>query len=319
VPGDCSGVTIMVTRVEESWAALETRGFVVVREFLSSGDLMGLEAAYRQAQRAEVAAYVALQPERESLFPVLRRVRALLQKVREAAVTSADTVVEQGVFFATEMTKLGWHSDSKSYYTFQSHRDHLSFWLPIIKPRADKSGLSVVPMDALRDRAGDIFRLVEGRGAARYEDGFLYYEAGSLDRRIRCPIDLDEISEAPALAPGDVLVMRSDLLHRTQDADTPRVSLALRALPGDQLLTLSALLSGSAGKHERMLREPSTFCETLAAFSLYRRSHMTAHELLEAQQRLARKEFVPRLAFAAARLLLPALLLGQGLRRRSSP
>jgi hypothetical protein len=308
----------MATRVEGSWAALDTRGFVVVREFLSSGELTALQAAYSRAQRAEVAAYVALQPERESLFPVLRRVRALLSEVRTAAATSADTVVEQGVFFATEMTKLGWHSDSKSYYTFQSHRDHLSFWLPIIKPSADKSGLSVVPMDALRERAEDIFRLIEGRGAVRCEDGVFHYEAGTFDRQIRCPVDLDEISEAPALAPGDVLVMRSDLLHRTQDADTARVSLALRALPGDQRLTLSQLLSGSAGKHQRMRREPSTFCETLAAFLLYRRSHMTANELLEAQQRLAAKEFVPRLAFAAARLLLPALLLGQGLGRRSS-
>jgi hypothetical protein len=306
----------MAAVVENSWTALDSRGFVVVKGFLPTVEVEALESTYRRAQRAEVASYVALEPDRESLLPVLHRVGDLLCEVRRATRTSADTVVDQGVFFATELTKLGWHSDYKSAYVFQNHRDHLSFWLPIIKPHAQKSGLSVVPKDALRERAEHIFHLLEGRGTARYEDGFLHYEDGAFDRRIRCP-NLDEISETPALAPGDALVMRSDVLHRTQDAETARVALALRALPGSQRLTCSELLGGSPNKRRRMLSEPIAFCETLAAFCLYRRSHMTVRELLEARQRFVNKEFFPRLAFAGARVLLPPLLYANGLRRPS--
>lgn len=307
----------MVMRVENSWKALDTKGFVVVREFLSTDDVAGLERAYRRAQRAEVASYVALDPDRECLLPAVQKVRALLPELRAETRSRADTVVEQGVFFATELMKLGWHSDYKSQYVFQSHRDHLSFWLPIIKPHAERSGLSVVPKDALRDRAEDIFELLEGRGTARYEAGLLHYEEGTFDRSIRCPVDLDEISETPALVPGDALIMRSDVLHRTQDAETGRVSLALRAVPGSQRLTCSELLNGSPTKHRRMLREPIAFCETLAAFLLYRRSHMTVRELLDARRRFVDKEFVPRVAFAGARMLLPPLVYAHGFRRSS--
>jgi hypothetical protein len=175
----------------------------------------------------------------------------------------------------------------------------------------------LVPKDTLRARAESIFGLLEGRGGVRYEDGHLHYEEGAFDRRIRCPVDLDEIAETPALGPGDVLIMRSDMLHRTQDARTARVSLALRALPGSQRLTTTQLLSGSPNKHRRMLREPTAFCETLAAFWMYRRSHMTVRELLEARRRLVDKEFVPRLAFAGARVILPSLIYANGLRRPS--
>jgi hypothetical protein len=117
----------MAMHVETSWTALDVRGFVVVKGFLSTDDVVALEAAYRRARRVEVAEYVAMEPDRECLLPLLHKVRGLLGQIQRATRSAADTVVDQGVFFATELTRLGWHSDYKSHYVFQGHRDHLSF------------------------------------------------------------------------------------------------------------------------------------------------------------------------------------------------
>jgi ectoine hydroxylase-related dioxygenase (phytanoyl-CoA dioxygenase family) len=295
-------------QVESSWDALNTRGFVAVREFLSTAELGPLERAYRRSARADVAMYVAMEPAREDIAGVIEKIERLLPSIRAGTGNQTDTVIEQGTFFATDQMNLGWHADYKSYYLFQGHRHHLTFWLPVIKPLRDKSGLSVVPMDRLRERGEPVFRLIEGRGTARCENGYFHYEDGRADRHMACPVDFDEIAETPELGAGDALVMRSDLLHRTQDVRTARVSLSLRALWSGHRLTRAHLLTASPNKRKRMLGEPNAFCEVLAAFWLYRRPQMTVGELLAARRRFARKETVPRLAFAGARALLPVLL-----------
>jgi ectoine hydroxylase-related dioxygenase (phytanoyl-CoA dioxygenase family) len=301
--------------VDGAWSLLDTRGFVVVRGFLSTGELENLVDAFKRSRRADVASYVAMEATASDAAPVVARIRALLPSIRAASLNRADTVVGQGVFFATDRMDLSWHSDSKSFYLFQGHRHHLSFWIPIIKESSDKSGLSVVPMDRLRDRAESIFRLVEGQGSVFYEGGYLRYEDGYRDRRIACPVDIDALAEAPSLVPGDALVMRSDVLHRTQDTTTYRVSLGMRALVGGHPLARSELLRASPTKRARILGEPNAFCEALAAFWLHRRSQITVAEFLDSRPRFERKELVPRLAFAGARVVLPPLLVLSGLVR----
>jgi ectoine hydroxylase-related dioxygenase (phytanoyl-CoA dioxygenase family) len=306
-----------MTLTDGFWAPLMTRGFVVVTEFLSKQELDVLCEAYRVARRADVARYVALEPDPAAIASVLGRAEVLLPEIRRATQSRTDTLVDQGVFFATEHMNLDWHSDYKSYYLFQDHRHHLSFWVPIIKPDRRRSGLSIVPMDRLRERAEAVFALLQGRGTTRYEDGFFHYEEDGHDRRMRSPVDLEDLEESPELAPGDALVFRSDVLHRTQDTETARVALGLRALWGDHSLRRAVLLSGSPGKRKRLLGEPNAFCECLAAFWLYGRPHMTAGEFLAARRRFADKELGPLLAFAGARLVFRPLLTAEGLRRRA--
>lgn len=294
--------------VEGAWNDLTTRGFVVVRRFLSEEDVSTIERAYRRAKRADVAIYDAREPAEGDTGRAREKIAAVLPEIRRATGGHVDAVLPETVFFATDRMNLGWHTDYKSYYLFQTHEDHLTFWLPIVKPSPGESGLSIVPMDRLRERAPEVFPLVLGRGAARYERGVLHYEQGPSDRRIACPVDLDELAESPDLAPGDALVMRGDLLHRTQDVTTSRISLSARAIGSRARLTAAALLTASPEKRRRMLGEPNAFCDVLAAFCLHGRTEMTAGELLAARERLHRKEPLARLAFAGARVLLPVLL-----------
>lgn len=303
--------------VDGPLSRLGTRGFAVVRGLLGQEELERLRVAFSTARRADVAIYAAFEPGPEETRWVADRIEKLLPELRDATTLRTDRVARRGVFFATEHTNLDWHTDYKSDYLFQGHRDHVTIWMPIVKPSRDRSGLSLIPIDRLRERDERVHRILENRGAARYEGGVLRYEDRGADLSVPCSFPLEEIAESPALAEGDALLVRSDVLHRTQDTETSRVSLALRALHGGHELTASRLLSGSPGKHARMRAEPGAFCEVLGAFFMNRRTQITVSELLSAQERFARKEPLARLAFAGARaLLLPLMLtyrLGQGL------
>jgi hypothetical protein len=299
------------------WADLSERGFVVVRGLLTSAQVEGLRAAYARSERVDVAAYVATEPRRSDVQELVACMEALLPSIRRETGMATDVVVPQGTFFATERMNLDWHSDRKSDHLYQGHLHHLTFWTPVEKPDATRSGLSVIPMDRLREHAPDAFRALRGRGSARYASGVLEYEEGNRERRLACPVDLASFAESPHLVPGDMLVVRSDVLHRTSDVETVRVALTLRALSGEHRLTLAGLLSGTSKKHARILGEPNAFAEVLSAFFLSRRRAITVRELLDVRARLARKELLPRVAFAAARLALPLALAASDLPRRT--
>ena len=302
---------------EPRWADLSDRGFVVVHGLLTAAQVEGLRAAYASSERVDVAAYVATEPRLSDIRGIIARVEALLPSIREATGMATDLVVPQGTFFATERMNLDWHTDQKSDYLFQGHRHHLTFWMPVEKPDPARSGLSVIPIDRLREHAPEAFRALSGRGSARYANGELDYEDGDRERRVSCPGDLASFAESPRLLPGDALVVRSDLLHRTSDVETVRVALSLRALNGEHRLTVARLLSASSRKRARIRDEPNAFAEALAAFLLCRRTTITVREFLRVRARLAQKERLPRVAFAAARLALPLALAAGALRRRA--
>ena len=58
--------------------------------------------------------------------------------------------------------------------------------------------------------------------------------------------EFDDIMECPDLLPGDAILIRGDTFHRTQDADTDRVSLSLRMVRSDRTLTKAKWESSKA-------------------------------------------------------------------------
>src|SRR5689334_10159136 len=104
--------------VDGAWSLLDTRGFVVVRGFLSTDEIEHLVAAFKRSRRADVASYVAMEAAASDAALVAAKIRGLLPDIRAASQNRADTVVGQGVFFATDRMDLAWHSDSKSFYLF---------------------------------------------------------------------------------------------------------------------------------------------------------------------------------------------------------
>jgi hypothetical protein len=304
-----------------SWTELQTRGFVVVRSLLSPAEVDEVRRAYEQSRRGETL-YVSMVAKPQDVKFVASRLATLLPAIREATDIQTDTLSEEGFFFPTEYTKLGWHTDHKSYYTVQDHYHYLNFWMPILKPRPDKSGLGLVPMDRLREAAPEVFAAVVRRGAASVQDGVLRYETD--DGRIRslpCPDSLvNAIAAAPDVSPGDVIVARTDVLHKTQDAETTRVALTMRGMWSQQPLSKKTLLTGSPEKHQRMLAEPLAFRGLLACFWIKGRSRITLADCRECFERVLRREWRASLLAVAATVLFPLVLLPHRIRsmRRQS-
>jgi len=252
---------------------------------------------------------------------IAAKLATLLPGIRAATDIRTDIIHQEGYFFPTEYTNLSWHTDQKSYYAIQDHYNYLNFWMPIIKPVAEKSGMGLVPMDALEKAAPEVYRAVLRRGSAAVKDGWLTCEGDGKLERIACPTELVErIAEAPAVVPGDLIVARTDVLHRTQDADTVRVALTLRGLWTQQPLRKRVLLTGSPEKHQRMLAEPTVFRGLLACFWNKGSSEITFQDCQEYLEQILRREKRALLTAMAASWLFSTVLLPYRIRsmRRES-
>lgn len=113
-----------------------------------------------------------------------------------------------------------WHQDHESFYIVQNHFDYVNFYMPIIKPDPTKSNICLVPFDVLQreaPRAHDFlvrngaghFHPVGGRWLATNDD--LGGIRASSMRTWRSSRSLPS-------SVGDLLLMRGDMVHRTQDS-----------------------------------------------------------------------------------------------------
>lgn len=151
------------------------------------------------------------------------------------------------------------HSDLEPFWMFHDPVHYLNLWIPFVKPDPQRSGLEVVPFDALRRALPEAVaaRLagpesgcheVSERGAGSLLRDLSTGQASESDVNVRA------LAVCPSLVPGDVLVFRGDVLHRTQDATTDRVSASFRLIDGTQELAWSDFASGCAAKIEMMAR-----------------------------------------------------------------
>ena len=216
--------------------------------------------------------------------------------------------ISKGTYFITEQTKIGWHSDFESYYIQQNHKNFLTFWIPIIKPEANKSGLSIIPMDRLLENAPEIYRAIVGRGAAKFYDDHVEYEKDGEIVRIPSPVAPNEMALTPEISAGDALVFRPDMFHCTQDDTTRRVALAVRVWNSKDVINKAVLMRMSKVKYRRMLQERGTFAAVLGAFWRWSAPQITLEQLSEFRERVERHELRELFIKIAAYLLLPVLL-----------
>ena len=142
-----------------------------------------------------------------------------------------------GTYFSTEKgINFGWHQDHESYFVNQTHQHDLNIYMPIKKPELESTNLCVIPIDSFKERASKAWSALEWGGAstAQIEDGCTMISndhAGGV--RTMLDFELEELCETPKLAAGDALLLRGDIFHRTQDNDTARVALSVRAFNPD--------------------------------------------------------------------------------------
>jgi hypothetical protein len=202
--------------------------------------------------------------------------------VKQATGIDADMNVG-ATYFAAQSRAFGWHQDHVAYYFLQEHRHHLHFYIPFIKPDPAVTNLCLIPFDALQAGAPVACERLTGTGACRFaiNDGVTTVWDDEQACEFSIEFDIEEIAVAPELQRGDLLLMRGDTIHRTQDTKTQRVAISLGRQNSRAPVSRSRMLSGGARKKEMMHRDALLFQLALRCFAESGVEEMPAGRLVE--------------------------------------
>ena len=185
---------------------------------------------------SSVFSYCAIRIEESTSDPVLRKPFNIHQDPK---------VAPGGV--------LNWHIDHYSYYLHQDHTNWLICYIPIFKPSKEFANLAIVPTDVVKQHDPYLHQQIQGRGAMRFRcaepdtlewfnlrfpdqsinvgDWFAIDDYNDASPGFKLNIDLEAHKVVPELEVGDLLIMRADVIHRTHDAGTDRISVRCDAIP----------------------------------------------------------------------------------------
>lgn len=227
---------------------INTLGYTVIPNFISRGDVERLILCYNRSitglgenKNYRVVSSVEYHCLEERIHPILR-------SIREATDLTVDMCYRGSMYFKSGDIDFKWHQDHETYYLTQQARNSINFWIPLIKPQSRMTGVSVVPYTRLKsyseyfwDRGAQNITVIDG-GTISVED----CESGATSI-LNC--DIESLAESPEIAVGDALVMRGDVLHRTQDTLTTRLAMSIRCFCSDDLIDRDRFYSGCEHKH----------------------------------------------------------------------
>lgn len=227
-----------------SLSNLRTAGYTVIPSFLTSEEIDILKQEYVVTKPAQNKNY-ALKHSNIAKSLLGEKVMALSKEVEKLTQLKIDMLMHPVLYTDTRHLNFGWHQDHENQYVFQQSLNHLNFYIPIIKPDPAKSGLSIVPMDKLEQRIGLTVNNFIGSAAKKFfvHNGVTFVQDDETGERYDIPVDIDSIAVTPNLSPGDLFLIRGDVIHKTQDCDTRRVSISIRAIE-DSVINKTKLFSG---------------------------------------------------------------------------
>lgn len=256
---------------------LQTLGFVVIKKFLSDSDVESLRRHHLDQQNQTLV--------QQAMAILQDKTRALMQVVRTQTDISVDTLVEtRPRYYATGQPKPDsprdfWHQDAEHYFLFQDNYQGLHLWVAIEKPAPNQSGIELISYDRLSGPYADIASLAKGRGTCEFRGTeYTDEETGHITTINN---DLDGLGQVPNVDVGDLLVMRTDMIHRRQINTGSRISLGLRCVDSNHMIRTKKFLDhaawpkhsqGPKGDLYRRLQDLSSIQDSILVRDLLQRS-----------------------------------------------
>jgi hypothetical protein len=273
----------MAISTDGNFKDLEAKGFVHIPGFLSPAELQACRDDFQKQPLSENKNYGVSVVSEGAVARLKDRIQEILKNVSATTNLQVDCTLGGGYFATGRGISFPWHQDYESFFSAQNHYDYLNFYIPIVKPRRDKSNLTVVPFDVLERESPSTFRKVVRGGATRFvpigtKHIVVADDAGTAHVM---PVDIERLAYTPMLDAGDLLLMRGDVIHRTQDADTERVSLSLRAAFSKTVIRRSRLADGPMAKVRTMVNNPPMYEPLFRAFEETGRNELQISELIK--------------------------------------
>lgn len=270
--------------MDADFTNLKLRGFVTIRNFLSEDDLSLVREEYESARSASQAnGNYNVPPGSSRLNRYFeRRLDAVSERAHADAGVHAD-ITTGSLFFSTKKgVNFPWHQDHESYFLFQDHYHYLNFYIPFIKEKIEASNMCLIPFDSLTAAAPDHIARIVGGGAKRFRtesDGTTVFD-DEYDTTYRMPVNLDRIAVVPELNAGDLLLLRGDIIHRTQDSTSNRVAVSFRKVSSRSVINRRRLSSGGQTKRDMMKKGGTVYDVAIAYLDRKNLQETTAMDLL---------------------------------------
>ena len=196
-------------------SSLEERGFCVVPEFLSRDEIDFLLADFEYVGRV-VGEGAGFRRGRKEAFAKMRpRMEAFAQ-----GITGAKAALYQMQYFQTPGISHSFHQDHDQFFLTEYNRTNLNSWIPLVKPSRTELGIHLIPFDRLAEKSPRLFNLCRRSGASRLLSlrggGTFYISDWSEVTWIEEGLEVEEVMETPEVGPGDMLLMRFNVIHATQ-------------------------------------------------------------------------------------------------------
>jgi hypothetical protein len=226
---------------------LMSAGYVVIPNFLTSEEIAEFVNDYNSRPMTTTNKnYQIKRASIDLLMSVKEKIKTVLESVKNETILDVDYLVPISVYTDTAKINFGYHQDHESYYFLQQNFNYLNFYIPIIKESSTLSGLDLIPFNNIDKVIPEYRHLVEGLGSSRYilDKEYTVKIDDNTGDRTQFPIDIDTIKESPQLSAGDLLLLRGDMIHKTQDTSTKRVAVSIRCTSSSKEISKEVFFQG---------------------------------------------------------------------------
>jgi hypothetical protein len=216
---------------------IQEKGFFLYQNFADHNETGALLDLYQNAEQSDNKNYPIRTLE---LSKIPREIFTRINTLKEYCFSGISSEITNAVFFSIKTSDLqnsinsDFHQDHESFYFSGDHFHHLNFYLVVEKDDINHSNLDIVPMDKLSKADKKFADLALGSGATIISDQHYYLQSKNLSYKF--DFDINSVIETPKLDVGDLLILRGDVIHRTQDQQVNRVALSIRSGRTDLLV-----------------------------------------------------------------------------------
>lgn len=229
---------------------LKTKGYTVIPNFLTQEEIDIFLADYNKVRTNSLTNHPQYVSQASLDLP--RKIFSKLTQVSKSSGLKIDMLTPGAIYTSTESMDMEWHQDHQSYYFEQQLYHYLNFYIILEKDDPMLSGLSVIPFDTLAELAPDHVDKFINSGAKRLqpEDKTTRIYDDDIGKEWILPINIEDIKESPKLSPGDLLLIRGDTIHKTQDVLTKRVAISIRCSDSSAPISLKKIRQGGQYKKD---------------------------------------------------------------------